>query len=345
MAENALLIQMVEKKSLEGVKALIAAGVDLNVQNDKGQTALILATQGGSVEMLTSLIQAGADLNKQDKFGLTGLMCACKLGNAALAKIWIEAGADISLKDAHGYTALALAKMYHQDAIVKMLQDQEAKLAASQPGTNATQPGPETQPAPGEEKPLTMQEKLLIAACVNGENQTVQKLLESGTNPNLKVQEIPLLWMMLVRKNEELAKALIKAGANVNEPYKGIFPLMVAIKEKMDAVIPLLLEAKVDLQAKDPNGNTAVIYAIFDQNWELACRLVEAGADPNTHIKGNSLLILALISKNPQAALRLIKAGADVNVANADGLTPMLLAKESNYTEVMNALQAPGAQS
>ena len=433
MQQDTLLIQMTQQKSLEGVNELIEAGVDLNAQNDKGQTAVMLATQNGSAEIAIALINAGADLNKQDKFGLTGLMYTCKLGNKALAKLWIDGGADLSIQDKNGYTALRIAQMYHQDAIIEMLQAAQTTHAAAQPEQPAQEPAaPEVQ--------LTMKEKLFIAACANGENQTALKFLEGGISPNLKVSDVSLLWIALVNNNEELTKALIKAGANVNEQYEGKYPLMIAIESGNTEIVELMLSAKADIHRTDANGNTAVMYAFMLQAWPMASVLIKAGADVNTHVndisllwyallkgpqelvlqliqaganiqeqyqsltplslaisegkteivkalveakadlqspdgkgyiplvyavakqhwhlvqylvsvganpniqlQGNSLLIVCLAHNQPQVALEVIKAGADVNKANADGVTPLYLAQQSNYTEVVAALQAAGA--
>ena len=42
---------------------LIDAGVDVNVQNEKGRTALIFATKWNYIEIVQMLIDAKADLN------------------------------------------------------------------------------------------------------------------------------------------------------------------------------------------------------------------------------------------------------------------------------------------
>ena len=55
------------------LKVLIEVGVDLNAQNDRGETALHKAAQGGEVAALKILIGAGADLNAQDNDGKTAL--------------------------------------------------------------------------------------------------------------------------------------------------------------------------------------------------------------------------------------------------------------------------------
>jgi ankyrin repeat protein len=49
------------------VLALIGAGADINLQNNCGYTALMMASMQGRAAMVQALIGAGADLNLQKK--------------------------------------------------------------------------------------------------------------------------------------------------------------------------------------------------------------------------------------------------------------------------------------
>jgi len=69
----------------EAVQLLIDAGADLNVQEEEGRTALMLAAQDcdskdcnskSSIEAVKVLLQAGADLSIRSKDGRTALMLA-----------------------------------------------------------------------------------------------------------------------------------------------------------------------------------------------------------------------------------------------------------------------------
>lgn len=52
---------------------LIQAGADVNMEDNNGGTALMLAVHYGSVEQVCLLIQAGADINVSDNRGRTVL--------------------------------------------------------------------------------------------------------------------------------------------------------------------------------------------------------------------------------------------------------------------------------
>jgi hypothetical protein len=71
---------------IDEIKALIAAGVDVNGKGRAGNTALIEAARGGSVENVKFLIAAGADVNAQNNRGITALMWASSEEVAAILR-------------------------------------------------------------------------------------------------------------------------------------------------------------------------------------------------------------------------------------------------------------------
>jgi ankyrin repeat protein len=87
------------KASMNGdlaqVKALIAAGAQINKLNGYGNTALRLAAFGGHLEIVQALITAKAELNKQNRFGLTALRSAALCRHLEIVKALVTAGADI----------------------------------------------------------------------------------------------------------------------------------------------------------------------------------------------------------------------------------------------------------
>ena len=61
-------------------KELIAAGADINKEDNDGRTALWTAAAKGHTECLQELIAAGADINKEDNDGRTALWIAASQG-------------------------------------------------------------------------------------------------------------------------------------------------------------------------------------------------------------------------------------------------------------------------
>lgn len=84
----------------DSVKALIAAGADVNAKDFKGETSLMKAVlspnAAGTLDIMAALIAAHADVNAKDKEGATALTDAAIVGCADCAKALIGAGADLN---------------------------------------------------------------------------------------------------------------------------------------------------------------------------------------------------------------------------------------------------------
>jgi ankyrin repeat protein len=118
----------------EVIKLLVDRGADLNAQNDKGQTALLLALQ--NTDAVKASIEAGADLNLRDNNGNSAMM----LGTWAVQRLLRQAGAseeglnDVALVDAARQGNLTkIEELLHLGANVNY-SDGSALVAAAQKG-------------------------------------------------------------------------------------------------------------------------------------------------------------------------------------------------------------------
>jgi len=79
------------------VKALLAAGADVNAANNHGGTALIMACYFGHLEAARALVASGANVNAEDGDGDTPLNCTRgrdgRPANPAIEAILLAAGA------------------------------------------------------------------------------------------------------------------------------------------------------------------------------------------------------------------------------------------------------------
>lgn len=100
--------------STELIKFFIDCGADVNIQNSRGQTCLMLAMSSikyNNIEMLQYLINAGADLNKQTPTGNTALMLASVNSHdytIDTLKLLINAGTNVNIQNNNGETALMI---------------------------------------------------------------------------------------------------------------------------------------------------------------------------------------------------------------------------------------------
>lgn len=121
-------------------------------------------------------------------------------------------------------------------------------------------------------------------------------------------------------------------------------PIVDAAKNSDKAAVHELIARKADVNASDADGSTALHWAAYRDNLEIADMLLKAGAKPNT---ANDLGVTPLwpASENGSAAMvkRLLEAGANPNLALLSGETPLMVAARSGYPEVVEQLLIKGA--
>lgn len=128
------LIAAVSHNSLETVKLLLERQANPNLADGAGWTPLIYAAYfGGSPELLTELLNHGADINGRNDRGATALFLASATGHEEQVKFLLGHGADKSIQSAAGYTALRIAQLRGQGKVVALLDP-----AAAAPAKNKT---------------------------------------------------------------------------------------------------------------------------------------------------------------------------------------------------------------
>jgi ankyrin repeat protein len=87
---------------------LIESGADINAKDFELETPLHKTASNDSFDVAQILIDAGADLDVQDNVGWTALHTAVDWDNLEIAELLIDAGADVDVRDNDGRTALQL---------------------------------------------------------------------------------------------------------------------------------------------------------------------------------------------------------------------------------------------
>jgi uncharacterized protein len=122
------------------------------------------------------------------------------------------------------------------------------------------------------------------------------------------------------------------------------FRLVEAAKNRDVSAVRALLKQRVDVNARYPDGATALHWAAHWGDLETADVLIRAGADVNaTDDLGVMPLALACQSGDAPMVQKLLTAGANPNVALRAGETPLMLAARSGKIDAVKALLARGA--
>jgi ankyrin repeat protein len=103
--------------------------------------------------------------------------------------------------------------------------------------------------------------------------------------------------------------------------------------------VKALIAAKADVNAKAPDGETALMYAVWGDHVRVVKALLAAEADVNAkNNNGITALIVASNKCKTEVVQALLTAGADVNAKAPDGVTALMVASHRGRTEVVNVL-------
>jgi ankyrin repeat protein len=143
--------------------------------------------------------------------------------------------------------------------------------------------------------------------------------------------------------NTEIAKELIKAGADLNarDSY-GNTAFQLALLQDNIEVIHALLQAGAEMNAGSSDGKTALHLAIQKNDFEVIYLLLKAGAEMNISER-NPLFITAASAGYINVVNALIETGADVNARDSSGYTALHIALQKNNIELIHALLQAGA--
>jgi ankyrin repeat protein len=120
--------------------------------------------------------------------------------------------------------------------------------------------------------------------------------------------------------------------------------LVDAVKAGNSAAVATLLQKKVDVNAPEADGTTALHWAVRNDDATLVDRLVRAGANAKAQNRyGITPIALACENGSAPVVERLVKAGVSANTTGPLGETALHLCARTGKPEAVRALLAHGA--
>ena len=240
---------------------------------------LIEAVKAGEVETVRALLDGGADVDAPASDGATALHWAVHRDDVGLVDLLLEAGADVTVANRYGVQPVALAAENGSAAILD-------KLLRAGADANAALPGGET---------------ALMTAARTGHPDALRVLIAHGADVNARDAthgQTPMMWAA-ARGHARAVHVLAEAGGDVNSrttgevqprgrgyifaipPVTGFTPLIFAARGGHVDAVGALLDAGADVNDTVSDGQSVLLVAVANANWDVAAYLLDRGADPN----------------------------------------------------------------
>jgi ankyrin repeat protein len=332
-ADTLSLLEAVKAGNLPAVQASLQRNASLQRDKDgtqkeanetepDGATALHWAVQEDRLDMVQALISAGANVNGKNRYGATPLLLAATAGDASITEALLKAGADVGVSIPETGSVLIAAARTGNPGVIKLLLARGADVNFAERYSGQT---------------------ALMWAAAEGHPEAVQALIAGGAKVGAQARDKKTALFFAVRKGDlEAVKLLLAAGADVN-----------ARTEPVET-------PNCDICKKYPPGtkfsefgDSMLVIAILNANFEVADLLLNHGADPNaagTHWSPLHALIRMRNYEETQFpapkgtgtldslefARHLLAHGANPS-ARAEGLTTKRSSGDQNYLEFKGA--------
>ena len=260
------------------------------------------------------------------------LISAATAGNTDRVIELILQGVDVDARDAQQNTPLMWASLYGHTETAKSLLDRGADIEV----TN------------------DVRLRALLCAAQNGQTETVALLLDRNAKIGVaSYNEYTALVWAAQRNHTATMALLLGRGATIEAtPFGDNTPVWAKEQELIsaakagntDRVIDLIQEG-VDVDARDAQQNTPLMWASLYGHTEMTKSLLDSKADTgaNDNITGFTALMWAAKNNRVETAALLLDQGANLDLTANYGRTPLGLAASYGCTGTVKVLLDHGS--
>ena len=293
---------------LDTAKLLIERGADVDYENKKNKTPLILATElimPFDLLICKILIKRGAHVNRRTRNGNSVLLNATKYGNLELIGALVEgANADVNQAFIDGTTALMRACYYNYHNLAVSLLQSGADVEAKN----------------------TRNETALYIACFRGNLDIVQLLVENH-EARVNISDLdgdtPLSVACYEDKNQVIRFLLQNDACRVNtRGIRGDTPLHIAVSNCSNDIVQMLIEKGADVDAVNNENETplhiAARHSRIDTIQTLLRHAKRLDVVSKYKMTAYKNLVVSLQAEKIMMAVSLMKAGCDTSLSFND---------------------------
>lgn len=288
-ADADALFRAIRSGDLQAVRNLLNNGIDPNVRDEDGGTALMNAAVYSDVEMMATIIQKGAAVNTSNKAGATALMWS--VGDLEKVRLLIRHGADVNAtSDAHSTPLILACQLPNATDVVALLLESGADVNANS----------------GRFSPL-------MAAAARGDPATAMLLIRRGADVKAKNKfGFSAIHGASFNGTAELVSLLLVRDADPNLAVAGFTPAMWAAVQGKSDILKLLVERNANINARQKGeGTTALLWASTTGYKDVVDYLLDQGADPNVpDVRGYTPLSWAKRRGDSDIVKSLVKSGS-----------------------------------
>jgi ankyrin repeat protein len=254
-------------------------GMIYTLQPVGGWTAAMYAARDGAIDVVRALGDLGADLDAQDPDGTTPLILAIVNARFDTAVALLEKGANPNIADKMGMTALYAAVDMHtlsplmgrpapplRDSIDAVEMARALLRRGANPNAQLQKPIIGRHTAYQGDGSLGEGTTALARAAKSGDVAMMKVLLEGGADPRMTQKDGTTVAMIATSARGQRVYA---ATASVGTP---------ATEEDALAALELLVNASIDVNATNANGQTALHNAAARGSDAIVKYLVDKGA-------------------------------------------------------------------
>ena len=320
---------VVKHCSIDSLQALIDHGADVNATNINSTTALMMACQIGNVNAINELLNAGGKPNIADIHGDTCLHNAVRKGcRKEVLQAIIDHNADVNATNKNKHTALMIACVQRNVGAINVLLHAGAHPNCADTGLGTC-------------LHITLNKK--VSSRNDGTKETIQAIIDHGIDVNATNKDgETALMIACVKGNVDTINVLLNANANPDLANTiGNTCLHCAVRALCDCeTLQAIINHSADVDATNKDRETALMIACMKGNVNAINVLLNANANPNfADTIGNTCLHCAAKAlHNSETLQAIIDHGADVNSTNKDGETALMIACMKGNVYAINVL-------